>query len=142
MVAEYFYAGGAGVMRIAWTRPDGVRETIPASAWRQVEGGANGLKAQYFHAVDLTGTWFVQVEQTLDHDFGSGGPVPVVVASPASTTLDVTLPAGTWAASWIDPETGRTIDTLVRPHAGGVASLTLPRWKDDLALDLRRVATP
>ncbi len=86
--------------------------------------------------------WFSRDEATIDHDFGTTGPRRDVPAATASSTLQVTLPPGTWAGSWIDPETGRTIDTLIRQHAGGVAPLTLPAWKDDLALDLRRVATP
>ena len=86
--------------------------------------------------------WFSRDEAAIDHDFGSTGPRRDVPAATASSTLQVTLPPGTWAGSWIDPETGRTIDTLIRQHAGGVAPLTLPAWKDDLALDLRRVVTP
>jgi len=60
----------------------------------------------------------------------------------ASGTLDVTLAAGTWAGSWIDPETGRTTDAVIRHHGGGPASLTPPAWTDDLALALRRTVSP
>ena len=60
----------------------------------------------------------------------------------AAATLDVTLPAGRWAGSWIDPVTGEVLDTIIRQHQGGVATLALPTWTDDLALDLRRFITP
>ena len=50
--AEYFYSGGAGVMRLEWTRPDGVRETVPAEVWRgRADGGERALaRADYFEA--------------------------------------------------------------------------------------------
>jgi hypothetical protein len=143
VVVEYFYAGGTGVMRLEWTRPDGVRETIPSSAWRTGLEGVVGVRAEYFQGVALSDPWFTRGEPNIDHAFGSTGPRrDVPAAATASSTLKVTLPPGRWAGSWIDPETGRTIDTLTRQHPGGVAPLTLPAWKDDLALDLRRVITP
>ncbi len=142
ITVDYFYNGGAGVMRLAWTRPDGVREPVPPAAWRQIAGGAAGVRAEYYRGVDLRVPWFSRDEPAIDQDFGSTGPRIDVPAATASSPLQVTLPPGKWAGSWIDPETGRTIDTLSRQHAGGVAPLTLPAWKDDLALDLRRVATP
>jgi hypothetical protein len=145
ITAEYFYNGGAGVIRLEWTRPDGVREVVPVRAWRVRADGSErrtGLRADYFRGADLGEPWFSRDEATIDHDFGSTGPRRDVPAAAASSTLNVTLPPGRWAGSWIDPETGQTIDTLMRQHAGGVAPLTLPRWKDDLALDLRRVVTP
>ena len=46
---EYFYGGGTGVMRLAWTRPDGVRETdsgptrLATGRGRPVAGLAGGL---------------------------------------------------------------------------------------------------
>jgi PA14 domain len=142
LTVDYFYSGGAGVMRLAWTRPDGVREPIPPAAWRQLAGGKAGVRAEYYRSVELRDPWFSRDEATIDHDFGSTGPRPDVQVATASGTVKVTLPAGKWAGSWIDPATGQTIDTLSRQHAGGVAPLTLPRWQDDLALELHRVATP
>jgi hypothetical protein len=142
VVVEYFYGGGAGVLRLEWTRPDGVREAIPSSAWRTGLEGVPGVRAEYFRGVELSDPWFTRGEPNIDHEFGTTGPRRDVPAATASSTLNVTLPPGQWAGSWIDPETGRTIDTLTRQHAGGVAPLTVPVWKDDLALDLRRVVTP
>ena len=124
ITAEYFYNGGAGVMRLEWTRPDGVREVVPAGAWRVRADGSErraGLRADYFRGVDLREPWFSRDEPAIDHDFGSTGPRRDVPAATASSALQVTLPPGTWAGSWIDPETGRTIHTLIRQHAGGVA---------------------
>jgi hypothetical protein len=142
IVIEYFYGGGSGIMRLAWTRPDGVRETIPPVAFRTSSRGVVGLDAEYFRGVALTDRWFGRLEGNVDHDFGSSGPRREHSAATAAATLDITLPAGRWAGSWIDPVTGEVIDTIIRQHQGGGAILPLPAWTDDLALDLRRFITP
>jgi hypothetical protein len=72
----------------------------------------------------------------------AAGPHVVQPASATAATLDITLPAGKWAGSWIDPVTGAVLDTTIRQHQGGVAQLAVPPWADDLALDLRRFVTP
>jgi hypothetical protein len=142
LVTEYFFSGGTGVMRLEWTRPDGVRETIPATAFRTSLEGVAGLKAEYFRGVVLADPWFARGEPNVDHDFGSTGPRRDAAQPTGGNTLDITLPAGRWAGSWIDPVTGEVLDTIIRQHPGGVAKLTLPPWTDDLALDLRRFVTP
>ncbi|MEO5821814.1 MAG: PA14 domain-containing protein [Vicinamibacteraceae bacterium] len=142
IVVEYFYGGGSGVMRLEWTRPDGVREIIPATAFRTGLEGVVGLKAEYFHGVVLADPWFARAEPTVDHDFGSTGPRRDSEPAAVGTTLDVTLPSGRWAGSWIDPVSGEVLDTTIRLHEGGVAKLALPPWSEDLALDLRRFVSP
>jgi hypothetical protein len=141
VVVEYFYSGGAGVTRLEWTRPDGVRETIPASAW-QGSDGASGLAVTYFRGIELTDTWFTATDAAIDHDFGSNGPPrPKPVQAP-SATLDVRLPAGTWGVVWLDPVSGSTIDRSTIQHGGGVARLRMPDWTDDVAVSIRREAPP
>jgi hypothetical protein len=141
IVVEYFYSGGSGVMRLEWTRPDGVRETIPVEAFRTSLEGVAGLQAEYFRGVVLTDPWFSRGEPNVDQDFGSTGPRRDD-ARPVSTTLDIALPTGRWAGTWIDPVTGEVLDTIIRQHQGGVAKLALPPWTDDLALDVRRFVSP
>lgn len=141
IVAEYFYSGGAGVMRLAWTRPDGVRETIPASAWLGSADGT-GLAVTYFRGPDLADTWFTAADTTVDHDFGSNGPPRPKPAPAASATLDVRLPEGTWGVTWLDPVTGSTLFTSTIQHFGGVAQLRMPPWTDDVAVSIRRDPPP
>ena len=140
-VAEYFYSGGAGVMRVEWTRPDGVRETIPASAWRGRFDGA-GLGVTYYRGIDLADVWFTADDPAIDHDFGSNGPPRPKAAPAASATLDVRLPAGTWGIMWLDPVTGKPLHGSTIQHGGGVASLRMPRWTDDVAVSIRRDPPP
>jgi hypothetical protein len=133
LVVEYFYSSGAGAMRLEWTPPGGARQVVPI----------HGLRAAYFHGVMLDAPWFARDEPAIDHDFGSHGPRREVPSPPAAEgTLDITLPAGQWAGSWIDPVTGEVLDTLIRKHGGGLAKLAVPAWRDDLALELRRFVTP
>jgi len=142
IAVEYFFSGGTGVMRLEWTRPDGVRETVPPTAFRTSARGVVGLDAEYFHGVDLADLWFARLEGRVDQDFGSSGPKRDPPAAAAGETLDITLPAGRWTVSWTDPATGEAFPPAVLSHRGGVARLAPPAWREDLALHLRRAGTP
>jgi hypothetical protein len=130
IVVEYFYNGGSGVMRLEWTPPGGARRIAPVE----------GLRAEYFRGVVLADPWFAREEPAIDHDFGSSGPrrEPAPVA-PDAAALRITLPAGTWRPRWVDPVSGEERADAPVAHGGGVAAFTLPAWRDDLALELRRV---
>ena len=142
IVVEYFFSGGMGVMRLEWTRPDGVRETIPPTAFRTSLQGVVGLDAAYFHGVALADPWFARLESQVNQDFGWTGPRREAAQPLAGDTLDITLPAGRWTVSWIVPATGEAFPPAVLSHRGGVARLAPPAWATDLALDLRRAGTP
>jgi hypothetical protein len=140
ITVEYFYTGGSGVMTLAWTRPDGVRETVPVEAWRTSRDGVPGLQAAYFHGVSLKEAWFSRLEPTLENDFGSNGPRRSEPASapPAPASLDLRLPAGTYGVMWTNPLTNDPIHASTVMHGGGVAHLKIPRWGDDVAVYIRR----
>jgi PA14 domain len=145
LVAEYFYAGGAGVMRLAWTRPDGVRETIPSTAWRVQRDDARdlapGVHAAYYRGIDLADRWFERDEPNVDHEFGTAGPTPDVVraADTPVSSLRIDVREGAWNAIWLDPVTGDQVATAAFQHPGGVRSVEMPAWRDDVALALRRI---
>jgi hypothetical protein len=142
LVTEYFYSGGTGVMRLAWTRPDGVRETIPASAWRQADGGAAGVQVAYFHALELTDAWFADVDPAVDHDFGTSGPRRKTNPFAPSGTFAIVLERGTWAFSWLNPATGESMRGLSVMHPGGVARVSMPPWTEEIAIRIRRDQGP
>jgi PA14 domain-containing protein len=142
IVVEYFYSGGAGVMRLAWTRPDGVRETIPPGAFKTGLEGVVGLSVTYFRGIDLADIWFTAHDAAIDHDFGSNGPPRERPAPSPSATLDVRLPAGRWGIMWLDPVTGKPLHASTIQHGGGVARLRMPRWTDDVAVSIRRDPPP
>jgi len=60
-----------------------------------------------------------------------------VDASEHRASLVVNLPAGRYAAEWINPRTGRTDKRLRFRHAGGARTLQSPRYTEDIALRIR-----
>ena len=143
---EYFYGGGSGVMRLEWTRPDGVREVVPPDALRTGPEGRSGLKAQYFRGVDLKEPWFERDEATVDQAFKFDGPrradAPRSNPFASSGVLAVALPAGTWGVIWMNPQAGTSIQAYTVHHGGGIAHLQMPHWEDDVAVTIRREDLP
>ena len=54
------------------------------------------------------------------------------------TELKITLPAGRYAAAWIDTKTGDVAKEVSLRHAGGMAAFTAPAYDQDIALRIRR----
>ncbi len=65
---------------------------------------------------------------------GSGGQ-PVVFAD-NELTLELMLPAGSFAAEWVDTQSGKATRTESFSHPGGVHTLAAPAFADDIALAL------
>ncbi len=135
---EFFYNGGQGVMKLAWTPPGGEKAMIPASALQDADGKAGGLRGQYFAGVDLQRPWFSRTDAQVAFAFGTRGPAP---PAPQTVTEPVTLdlPGGSWSIRWLDPVTGETLrsDTITN-HPGGPRRLETPHWKEDVAIAVRR----
>jgi hypothetical protein len=57
---------------------------------------------------------------------------------PADTDCKIALdlPAGTYAAEWLSPETGKAVPSLRVEHAGGRCLLSVPSFREDMALRL------
>jgi hypothetical protein len=53
--------------------------------------------------------------------------------------LALTLPAGEYAAQWVDTTTGRAEAPTRFAHAGGDKSLVSPPYSEDVALSVRRL---
>jgi len=142
IVVEYFYSGGNGVVRLAWTRPDGVRETIPPSAWQQTAGGKAGLTVAYFRGIALRDPWFADVDAAVDREFGPSGPLRRQNPFSPSGALEIALEPGTWAFAWLNPVTGESMRGLTVTHPGGVARVSMPAWTEDIAIRIRRDEPP
>lgn len=129
---EYFYNGGQGVMKLWWTRPDGVKEPVPANAFRLPDGKGWGLRGQYFKTRDLKQKWKQRDDGTIDFKWGikppfSGG------NSDTQIPLELNLPAGSWSAEWIDTIDG-SIKRSMNILGGTVIKLMPPVYKTDIAL--------
>ena len=66
-----------------------------------------------------------------------GSKVPVPVAAPASTQLQLALPEGEWEAEWLDPKSGSVVGRE-RVTGGGTRTLASPVFDEDIALRLRK----
>lgn len=135
---EFFYNGGQGVTKLAWTRPDGRKEPIPANAFRLPIGDAWGLRGEYFHGTDLRQPWGSRDDGTLNFTWGVQRPLAQGTAGgTTAAALEIEVPPGTWTATWIDTRTGRTVRR--QPvEGGGVRPLSVPPFDLDIALALRR----
>lgn len=72
VVVEYFEAGGGAVARLEWSAEGMERQVVPAA--RVTRGGQPGWEALYFNNIELNGQpWTAHVE-TIDNDWGEGGP--------------------------------------------------------------------
>jgi hypothetical protein len=135
---EYFYNGGQGVMKLAWTSPGGTRTPIPSSALRTSDGTTSGLRGEYFSGNDLTRAWFTRTDALIDFAFGTKGPREAAI-DPGITPLTLDLPAGTWTVTWLDPVTGKTLRSdRLDGHGGGARQFEAPAWQDDVAIAVRR----
>jgi hypothetical protein len=144
LTLEYFYNGGQGAMKLAWTVPAGTapgagaKGPIPSSALRGPDGGAGGMRGEYFHGNALDRPWFTRADPMVDFAFGTSGPALRRVDT-GETALALDLPAGAWKAVWLDPVSGRTLrEEELTTRAGAPARLQAPAWTDDITLSVRQ----
>ena len=151
----FILAGGGGFNHLDLTfttdREDGTYHPLPPDA---LGGGGPSLRAQlgilkdFIHGFDV-------VAMAPDHAVVRGG-VPegaqtYVLSQPghayaiyldggSRATLTLELPPGAYRAEWVDTKTGAV--ARADSVAGGTGTLASPPYVDDIALRLRRVATP
>jgi hypothetical protein len=77
IVLEYFESSGAATAELRWSSPTTVDEVIPQTQLYPAPLGAttNGLTAEYFDDIDLTGTLVTRVDPNIDFDWGGGSPM-------------------------------------------------------------------
>jgi len=62
----------------------------------------------------------------------------VVDRSPQRTRVGLNIPAGRYEVTWWRPKTGETETAPAVEHEGGLLWLVTPRYREDIALELRR----
>ncbi|HXG48455.1 MAG TPA: PA14 domain-containing protein [Methylomirabilota bacterium] len=134
---EYFYNGGQGITKLAWTPPRGKKESVPANAFRLPDKDAWGLRGEYFHGTDLKNAWATRDDGTINFTWGAKPPFAQTVST-ARTELQIELASGHWRAEWHDTKTGQVMKTESFSHAGGVRALAAPAYTEDIALRLSR----
>ena len=72
---EYFEATGFADAALSWSSTSQANEIIPQS---QLFSYGNGLVAEYFNTMDLTGSALRRIDQTVNFDWGYGSPDPAI----------------------------------------------------------------
>ncbi len=134
---EYFYNGGQGVTKLAWTPPGGRKETVPANAYRLPTSGW-GLRGEYFRGPDLNDPLGQRDDGEIRFEWGVQPPLPLGgAAGSGAVAPQLQLTEGDWTVEWIDTKTGRIVDSSV-VQGGGVRTLPAPPFDTDIALRLLR----
>ena len=71
---EYFEDTGGAMARLAWSSAGQPREVIPAARLFPPQGDGNGLEGAYFDGSGFGVLKLTRVDQTIDFDWGEGGP--------------------------------------------------------------------
>jgi hypothetical protein len=69
----------------------------------------------------------------------SGKQYAVYIKGGTRADLRMALPKGKYSVEWLNPKTGKIDKSETVEHAGGVATLSSPKYTEDIALGLRRV---
>jgi hypothetical protein len=137
---EYFQAGGAAEVQLAWSTPSLRREIVPASALRQSDGEREGLRGEYFLDRVFQRRAFVRADATVSFDWTVAS--PFVSTAPtqafASPALQVAAPAGRYDVEWLDPRSGAVLRRNGVEAEAGALRLTAPSFTFDVALSIRR----
>jgi hypothetical protein len=134
---EYFYNGGPSVMKLLWSRKDVKKEPVPSAALWVPDGGAHGLRGEYFQGTKFEAPGPVRTDPQVNFAWGSKSPFKEAKAAPMRA-LELELPAGNYRAEWIDPPTGRLLKQERFKHAGGVKPIEAPAFSEDAALRVRQ----
>jgi hypothetical protein len=137
---EYFYKGGAGVMKLAWSSASLPQEPIPAAALTPPDGKGAGLRGEYFaeqrSGPKMERLLFARTDPAVnfDWDLKSLSGSEVIQSGP---TLALELPAGCYRAEWLDTKSGVVIKSESLKHGGGAWQAKFPDFKNDIALRVR-----
>ncbi|MFN0067848.1 MAG: PA14 domain-containing protein [Limisphaerales bacterium] len=137
VVLEYFYNGGQGVIALAWTPPGDAKAIVPTGVLRPPDGGAPGLRGEYFRGRDLAQPWRTRHDVQVNFPFGTKSPFEAEGAgADTSEPLKLRLPAGRWTVEVLDPVQVRRLSRDRVRHDGGEFALPLPAFAEDLAVKI------
>jgi len=137
---EYFYKGGTGVMKLAWSSASLPKEPIPPAALTLPDGKGTGLRGEYFaeqrSGPKMERLLFARTDPTINFDWDmkslSGSEV-----NQSGPSLGLELPAGCYRAEWVDTKTGKIIKSESLKHGGGAWRAKFPDFRNDIALQVR-----
>lgn len=133
---EYFYNGGQGAAKLAWSGPGYSKRPVPPEALTQPGTRSSGLLGEYFFGNQFQSSWRSRVDPQVQFAWGTDGPFPESTeGGPAH--VRVQLPEGRWNVEWMEPVSGRVLGKS-RLSGGGERSLGMPEYQEDLVLRVWR----
>ena len=137
---EYFYKGGAGVLKLAWSSASLPKEPITSAALTPPDGEGRGLKGEYFAeqrgGPKMERLLFSRTDPAIDFDWNlkSLSSSEIIQSGP---TLALELPARCYRADWVDTKSGAVLKSESIKHSGGAWQAKFPDFKNDIALRVR-----
>jgi PA14 domain/Cellulase (glycosyl hydrolase family 5) len=137
---EYFYKGGPGVMKLAWSRGSLPKEPIPSTSLTPPDGKGKGLNGEYFAEQrgepKMERLLFARIDPAVNFDWNLKS-LSTSEISQSGPTLALELPAGCYRAEWVDTKSGSVIKRESLKHRGGAWQAKFPDFKNDIALRVR-----
>jgi hypothetical protein len=136
---EYFQAGGNAVMKLAWQPPGMQRGGIPTGILVNARGRL-GLDGEYYTGENFQTLVFKRADLAIDFDWTGKSPFDPATNELMQKTaeLELALPRGEYAATWINTRTGAVAKSQRFAHRDGTRRLISPAYDEDIALDLRK----
>lgn len=137
VVLEYYQGTGAGVIKLSWSSPSQKKEIVPRGRLSLPDGSGRGLKAEYFAGKDLKELKLSRTDGQVNFNWSNQSPFgrdPKELR--AELVLD--LPAGRYAAEWVNTKTGAVDKREELDHEGGDRALASPPFVEDAALRVVR----
>jgi len=125
-----------GVMKLRWSSKSQKKEPVPAERLRLPGGAGRGLRGEYFRGRDLKEAWRSRDDASIDFAWGTEPPFPAPPGG-GETRLEIDLPAGEYAADWVDTKTGAIARSETFEHGGGPRRLEAPPHEEDIALRVK-----
>ncbi len=129
---EYFQGLGGAQLKMNWTTPANITETIPISALSAMDGKTPGMSAEKFSDIELK----EKVDEFIVSKVDAVGIKTTGNKQEESFKLSLELPEGNYTVEWINPVNGERTKSEIKGHPGGLVELSVPVFLDDLVLKI------
>jgi hypothetical protein len=136
---EYYDRGGNAACNLSWSGPSQKKEIIPKEHYVLADGIGPGLKGEYHEGTGFDTLRMTRTDAALNFNRPDGSLTlfPELLKE-ARVELVLDLPAGAYAAQWVNTKTGQVDKTENLKHAGGKTILISPVFAEDIALRVKR----
>jgi hypothetical protein len=130
-------ARGGRAAKLSWSSASQKKQILPKARLFLPDGSTGGIQGDYFDGRELRTKRLTRTDPKVEFDWAQRGPFPFDTRE-RSFDLLIDIPAGSYAADWVNPKTGAVDKSVNFSHAGGGRSLGSPLFSEDLALRIKR----